>query len=104
MVEGVVDQREEPFDRCGQCHELGDAGSAGPGQPAGEQLSASGSFGCEDFTELLFEQVGAVERKVGLGDRGYGGALVSGEIRRVFQQGSPAVFQGFGLVGLAVLA
>jgi hypothetical protein len=56
-----MNQREEPFDRCGQCHELGDAGSAGPGQPAGEQLFAFGAFECEDLAELFFEQVGAVD-------------------------------------------
>ncbi len=37
------------------------------------------------------EQVGAVERVVGLGDGGHGGALVAGEVRWVFQQCPPAV-------------
>jgi hypothetical protein len=46
---------------------------------------------------LLFEQVGAVERKVGLGDGGHGGALVAGEAGWVFQQCPPAVLQCFGL-------
>jgi len=48
VFEGVVDQREEPFDRFSQCDELGEAGSGGPGQPAGEQLFTFGSFGCEE--------------------------------------------------------
>lgn len=33
-------------------------------------------LGREDLAELFFEQVGAVERVVGLGDGGHGGALV----------------------------
>lgn len=53
VFEGVMNQCEEPFDRFGPCHELGDAGSAGPGQPAGEQLFAFGAFECEDLAELF---------------------------------------------------
>jgi hypothetical protein len=99
VFDGVEDQVSVAGDGFGESGEGGDAASAGPGDPAGEQGFGLGQVGLEDHEELFFEEVGAVERAVVLGDGGQGGALVAGELGWVFQQRPPGFLDRGGLVG-----
>ena len=97
--DGVQDQGLVFLDGLGELDERLEAAAPGPGDPAAQQGAGVGQLdGLEDRPELLLEQVGPVEPAVGLGDPGERGALVAGQVRRVFQQRPPAVLQRGGLV------
>ena len=106
VVEGVVDQRQEPLDGLGEGDELRDAAASGPGQPAGQQRPPAGALGLEGGAELLLEEVRPIQRVVDLRDARQGGLLVPGQIRGVLQQRPPAALdrgRGRGVTGGAEL-
>jgi len=78
--DGVEDQLPVALDRLGELDERWETASLGPREPADEQRRRGGQItGLEDRPELLFQEVGAVERPVGGLDAGQGAALVKGQ-------------------------
>ncbi len=69
----------------GEVDEGRDAEAAAPGQPAGQGGLAGLALGDEHVAQTFFEQVGAVQAGVGLGDPGQLVPLPVGEVVGVFQ-------------------
>jgi hypothetical protein len=69
VLDRVQDQGLVSLDRLGELDERLEATPLRPGDPAAQQRSGIGRLGgLEDRPKLFFEQVGAVEPAVGLGD------------------------------------
>jgi hypothetical protein len=99
VLDRIQDQAAVVFDRLGELDERLEAGASRPGDPAAQQPSGIGQLdGLEDRPELLLEQVGPVEPAVGFGDPSKRGALVAGQVRRIFQQRPPGVLECGGLI------
>ena len=73
-------------DAAGQLDEGGDAAAPGPGDPPVQGLLAFFALDREHVPQALFEQVGAVQPGVGLGDPGQLGGLAFGEVLGVLPQ------------------
>ena len=87
MLEHRLDLCLAPADRAGQGDEGLEAGAAGPGEPALEELHASMWGQLQDLPELLLEQVGAVERGIGPCDGAELGSLSLSQVLRVLPEG-----------------
>lgn len=93
MFEGGVDSPAVLDDATGQLDEGGDAAAPRPGDPPVQGLFAFLAFDGEYMPKSFFEQVGAVQSGVGLGDPGQLGALGFGEVLRVLPQRVPGAFE-----------
>jgi hypothetical protein len=80
VVEGIVNQGQESFDRARQLHELGNPAALRPGQPTGQQRSPGGSFSLENGAELFLEQVRSIQRVVHLRNDRQRRFLITGQI------------------------
>jgi hypothetical protein len=99
-----VDPRAMFADRPGELHKRRQLRTPGPSEPGIQQRHAVDALELEDLPELLLEQVGAVERGVGLGDPGQGRHLAFGEVFGVLPDREPGVLQVLGRAALTVLA
>jgi hypothetical protein len=70
VLEGGVDVGPDQGEPLGEVDEGGDAAAAGPGQPVVQGVFTGLAFDGEDEPEAFFEQVGAVQAGIGLGDPG----------------------------------
>ena len=86
MLEGGDNPRVDGADASGEVHERGDATASGPREPALEGVFAGLAFNGEDVAQALFEQVAAIEARVGLGDPVELVALVVGEVLGVLPE------------------
>jgi hypothetical protein len=86
VVECGVDGLAVAHDAAGQFHEHRDAAAARPGDPPVQGLLAVFAFDREHMPQALFEQIGAIQSGVGLGDPGQLGGLAFGEVFGVFPQ------------------
>ncbi len=77
VFDGIEDQMLVLGDRLGELDERRETAALRPCEPADQQAPGRGEVaGLEDRPELLFQEVGAVERPVGGLDAGQRGALV----------------------------
>ena len=86
MVEGGVDGLAVAHDAAGQLHEHRDAAAPRPGDPPVQGLLAFLAFDRKHMPQALFEQIGAIQPGIGLGDPGQLGGLAFGEVLGVFPQ------------------
>ena len=97
MPQRGLDLRALLGDPPGELDERLQAASPGPLQPAVEQLErVLDRVGVVDLAQLLFEQVGAVDRGVELGDPGELGVLALGQVLRPLPQREPGAFEILG--------
>ena len=80
-------------DRLGELHERRQAAASRPDEPALEQLGGLGGREPVDLAQLLFEQVGAEERPVGLLDPRELGLLAGGEVLGVLPEREAGVLE-----------
>jgi hypothetical protein len=80
VVEGGVDGLAVSLDAAGQLDEYRDAAAPGPGDPPVQGLFAFLALDRKHMPQTLFEQIGAVQPSVGLGDPGQLGVLAFGEV------------------------
>ena len=73
--------------------EFGDAAAGGPGQPAGQGVSAFFAFEPECCPQPFFEQAGTIEAGVGLLDPGELGFLAAGEVPGILPQRAAGAFR-----------
>jgi hypothetical protein len=100
VFDGIEDQMLVLGDRLGEFDERVQAAALRPREPPDEQAPGRGEVaGLEDRPELLFEQVGPVERPVGGLDPGQCAALVQGQRVGVFQQCPAGVLDRGCLLG-----
>ncbi|CKR39914.1 Uncharacterised protein [Mycobacterium tuberculosis] len=86
MVEGGVDGHPVAFDAGGKLDEYRDATALGPGDPPVQGLFTFLALDRKHMPQALFEQVGAIQTGIGLGDPGQFGALAFGEVLGVLPQ------------------
>lgn len=86
MVEGGVDGHPVAFDAGGKLDEYRDATTLGPGDPPVQGLFTFLALDRKHMPQALFEQVGAIQTGIGLGDPGQFGALAFGEVLGVLPQ------------------
>ena len=98
--EAVVDGGGDPGavlgDRLGELDERREATAARPFQPGVEQLYRLGLREPVDLSQLLLEQVGAIQPLVGLLNRRQLGLLAGGEVLGVLPQRKPGALQVAG--------
>lgn len=99
MVEGGVDLVPDGGDAPGQVDEGGDAAATRPGQPPVQGDLAGFALDGEDVAQGFFEQIGAVEAGVGLGDPVQFVALPLGEVVGVLPQRVAGVLESLGIAG-----
>ena len=80
MVECGVDGLAVAHDAAGQFDEHRDAATARPGDTPVQGLLTFLAFDREHMPQALFEQIGAIQAGVGLGDPGQLGGLAVGEL------------------------
>ena len=86
VFEGCVDGVAVPLDCASEFDEGGDAAALCPGDPVVEGVFAGLAFDGEDVAQALFEQVAAIEARVGFGDPVELVALVVGEVLGVLPE------------------
>ena len=86
MVEGGVDGFAVFHDAVGQLDEYRDAAAPRPGDPPVQGLLAFLALHRKHMPQALFEQIGAIQAGVGLGDPGQLGGLAFGEVFGVLPQ------------------
>ncbi len=86
MLDRGQDRRDVLNDRFLQFHEGRDPASAGAADPPVQGLFGLVDGHLKDQSQALFELVGAVEPRVGVGDPLQFGALLLGEVFRVLPQ------------------
>ena len=91
----------DPF---GEVHEGGDAAAACPGQPALERFDSVLPFDGEHVAQAFFEEVAAVETRVGLGDPVELVALAVGEVLGVLPQRVAGVLERSRVTGRVATA
>ena len=96
VLERGVDPRSDGPDAFGEVHEGGDARSASPGEPSVECVFAGLAFDREHVAQALFEQVAAVQARVGLGELV---ALAVGEVLGVLPEGVAGALERSGVTG-----
>jgi hypothetical protein len=99
VVERGVDSVADGGDAFGEVDERGDAAAPRPGQPAVQCLFPGGALDGEDVAQPFFEQVAAVQSRIGFGDPGELVALAVGEILRVLSEGVAGVLERTGVAG-----
>ena len=99
VFEGGVDAVADGADAFGEVDEGWDAAAAGPGKPAVQGGLAGLAPDREHVAQPFFEQVGAVQSWVGLGDPGQLVALPVGEVVGVLPQRVAGAFQSAGVTG-----
>ena len=80
-------------DAAGQLHEHWDAAAPRPGDPPVQGLLAFLAFDREHMPQALFEQIGAIQPGIGLGDPGQLGGLSFGEVFGVLPQRIPGALE-----------
>lgn len=85
--DGVEDHVAELLDAAGELGERGDAAASGPAEPEVECFDGVVVGKLEDGAQALFQQVSAVELRVGRGDLGELGVLAFGEVLGVLPEG-----------------
>lgn len=85
------------FDFHTQLAEHGDPASLGPGHPLGERSGDVIRSGLESQTNILFEQVGTIEFRIGLSEELQLGLLIYREMLWIFEQGVAEVLHSFRL-------
>ena len=98
-VERILDRLLVGPQGCRELDHLGDPRAGGPGDDAGQQGPAVLASRGERLPQLLFDEVGAVERPVGLLDVGQAGLLGAGQCLWGLEQGPPRRAVGDGLAG-----
>ncbi len=86
MVECGVDGLAVAHDATRQFDEDRDAAAARPGDPPVQGLLSFLAFDREYMPQSFFEQIGAIEPGIGLGDPGQLGGLAFSEVLRVLPQ------------------
>ena len=89
VFEGGVDGGAVFDDLAGQFDEGRDTAAPRPGHPPVQGLFTFLSFDGKDMAQAFFEQIGAVQSGIGLGDPGQLGVLPVGEVLRVLPQRVP---------------
>ena len=75
----------------------GGFGMAGPGQPAGQGVLAGFPFEAEHVTQPFFEEVGAIEGRMGFRDPGELGCLADGQVIGVLPQRVAGTVEALGV-------
>jgi hypothetical protein len=99
VVERGVDLVADRGDAFGEVDEGPDPAAAGPGQPAVQRDLAGLALDGEHVAQAFFEQVGAVQSWVGLGDPGQLVPLLVGEVVGVFPQRVAGALEPAGITG-----
>jgi hypothetical protein len=91
-------------DAVGDVDEGRQAGAPGPPDPLLEEVQGILEGELEDLPQLLLEEVGAVQRAVGVLDPGQACLLVAAEVLGVLPKGEASAFEVFGLGVLTAVA
>src|SRR5262252_2044118 len=96
VAERGLDQGQVGADAAGELDEGLDATATSPAQPVLKQLHCLVHGQLEGQAELLFEQIGAVQGLVQLGDPGQARLLVLGEVLGVLDEGVASALDDLG--------
>ena len=96
VFEGGVDRVAVFDDLAGQLDEGRDTAAPRPGDPPVQGLFSFLSFDGEDMAQAFFEQIGAVQSGIGLGDPGQLVVLAFGEVLGVLPQGVAGTLEPAG--------
>ena len=99
MFERGVDLVSDGSDAFGEVHERQDSAASGPGQPAIQGDLAGLALGDEHVAQAFFEQVAAVQSRVGFGDPRQLLPLPVGEVVGVLPQRVAGALEPAGIAG-----